>query len=89
MRLSAIPAKCLGLSTFGETEVRPLYGSVSCGKYETIRLRPDDVLALSDGLASWEPRVPAANLREAVQKVRKILLEASDNNLGVVFEPED
>lgn len=58
-------------------------------RYETIRLTPTDVVALSNGLAEWESGVPTAKLREAIQKVRRILHEASERNLGVVLEPKD
>lgn len=58
-------------------------------RYETVRLAPDDVVALSNGLAAWESGVPSARLRQAIQKVRRILLEASEKNLGVVLEPKD
>lgn len=58
-------------------------------RYETVRLMPDDVVALSNGLADWESGAPRASLRQAIQKVRRILLEASKKKLGVVFEPHD
>jgi hypothetical protein len=58
-------------------------------RYEMVRLTPDDVVALSNGLAGWESGVPTPRLRQAIQKVRRILLEASVKNLGVVLEPKD
>jgi hypothetical protein len=58
-------------------------------RYETVRLSPIEVVSLSNELAKSESDATTEGLQQAIRKVRRILLEAADDRLGVVFEPND
>lgn len=58
-------------------------------RWEIIQVSPGGVVALNDELANSESTIADVRLREATRKIRKILLEASAQELGVIFEPND
>lgn len=58
-------------------------------RYERVKLTRDDVGILNVELASLQSSVPAAKLKDAIRKLRRILDEASEKNLGVFLEPND
>jgi hypothetical protein len=58
-------------------------------RYEGTDVRPADVMILKNGLQRLETTVADTEQRKAVGKVLRILGEAANENLGIVFAPKD